>query len=498
VRPFHGSPSEGGSEILGRTPPELAVVTHGRLQRAVPKQISPATSSLWGQVRENLRSTLIILALAIAVRVAFMHLTGWDKGPLYFAEVERVARSLLTQNVFGNPYALPTGPTAHLAPVYPWLVSLLFRLFGTGGLGTLSVHLFNAVCASVQYALLVVLALACGLSPRVGILAGAVGALVPLHPLVEVHGWEASFVGMCWIAVLVFTIDWWRRCPASRLRAAFIGFCWGLLMLAAPSMLLVFLAVMTLYFLVVPHGTLGRAAIAVAAAGLVLLPWTIRNEKTFHHLFFIRSNFGLELSLSNHDGANPLFVLETRAPRDDNFFLRRHPAANPFEAQLIQQMGEANYHHERLKEAIQWIKTHPRAFLELTARRAGYFWFSTPWYRSLIQLPLVAAALVGLMRLFRVAPLAAWLFASCWLMFPLVYYFIFFDTRYAYPLNQSLLFLASFAFLDALKLVRRVVPGERERVPRTVLNIAAMCRARLLRLNPPGCLPFGRLSGRRL
>jgi len=479
VRPFPGSPSEGGSEILDRTPPELAFVTQGRLHRAVPKEISQATPSLRGQVRENLRSMLIILALAIAVRVAFMHFAGWDKGPLYFAEVERVARSLLTQNVFGNPYALPTGPTAHLAPVYPWLVSVLFRVFGTGGLGTLSVHLFNAVCASVQYALLVVLALACGLSPRVGILAGAVGALIPLHPLVEVHGWEASFVAMCWTAVLVFTIDWWRRSAASPLHAALIGFCWGLLLLAAPSMLLVFLAVMTLYFLVVPQSTLGRTAIAVAAAGLVLLPWTVRNEKAFHHLFFIRSNFGLELSLSNHDGASPLFVSETHAPRDNNFFLRRHPAANPFEAQLIQQMGEANYHHERLEEAMQWIKTHPRAFLELTARRAWYFWFSSPWYRSLIQLALVAAALVGLLRLFRVAPLAAWLFAACWLMFPLVYYFIFFDTRYEYPLNQSLLFLASFALLDALKLTNRVAPGERERSPRTVLNIAAMNGVRL-------------------
>lgn len=45
-------------------------------------------------------------------------------------------------------------------------------------------------------------------------------------------------------------------------------------------------------------------------------------------------------------------------------------------------------------------------------------------------------------------------------MFPLVYYVVFFDTRYGYPMNQSLLFLASFAFLHALKSIDRPAPGD--------------------------------------
>src|SRR5208337_4037263 len=114
------------------------------------------------------------------------------------------------------------------------------------------------------------------------------------------------------------------------LYAALVGFCWGLLMLAAPQMLLVFAAVVTLYFLVVPQGTLRRTSIAVAAAALATLPWMIRNEKTFHQLFFIRSNFGLELSMSNHDGANPLWVKEEQA----GFFERRHPGSSLWEVQL--------------------------------------------------------------------------------------------------------------------------------------------------------------------
>lgn len=401
------------------------------------------------KAHENRNAVLIILALGIAVRVAFIFLIGLDRRPLYFAELERVARNLVTQHVFGNPYALPTGPTAHLAPVYPWLLSVLFRVFGTGQLGTLSIFLFNAVCASAQFALLVVLALACGLSARVGILAGAVGAVLPLHPLVEITGWEASFVGMCWVAVLALTIHFWRRRPASSWYAALVGLCWGVLMLSAPQMLTVFAALLAVYLFVVPQSTLGATAIAVTAAVLVILPWVVRNERTFHKLFFIRSNFGLELSMSNHDGANPLFVKEMYGA--DTFFHRRHPAGNAQEAQLVQRMGEPNYSRWRFEEARQWIKTHPGAFIWLTARRIWYFWFSFPWYRSLIQFPLVAAALLGLIRLFRVVPLAGWLFASCWIVFPLIYYIVYFDTRYGYPMNQSFLFLASFLFLDARK-----------------------------------------------
>jgi hypothetical protein len=406
----------------------------------------------------NLRTALIILGVAIATRLAVIFAAGFGGGPLYFAEVERVANSLVTQHIFGNPYAVPTGPTAHLAPVYPWLVSLLFRLFGAGRLGALSVFLFNAASASVQYALLVVLALACGLSPRPGILAGAVGALFPLHPLVEVDGWEASFVGMCWVAVLALTLHWWRRSPASGLYAVLAGLCWGLLMLAAPQMLAVFAAVMILYFLVVPRGTLGRSALALSAAVLILLPWVIRNERTFGRLFFIRSNFGLELSMSNHDGAHPLLVQEMYSDGTNNFHKRRHPASSVPEAQLVQRMGEVNYNHWRFEEASQWIKTHPRAFLRLTAHRFWYFWFGFRWYKTLILFPLVLAALLGLIRLFRVEPLAAWLFAACWTMFPLVYYCVNFDSRYAYPMNQSFLFLASFLLFDTMKSGVRPAP----------------------------------------
>jgi len=268
----------------------------------------------------TLPPVVIIFALAFAVRVAFIFLAGLDRQPLNFGEVDRVAESIISRHVFGNPYALPTGPTAHLAPVYTWLVSLLFRLFGSESLRTVSVLTFNAACASGQYALLVVFAMVCRLSRRVGILAGGVGALVPLRPLVETRGWETSLTAFGLVAVLTLTMVWWRRHPVSAWYSALAGFCWGVLLLEAPQMLLVFAAMLAIYVFVVPNSTFLQAAIAILSVSLAILPWTVRNVRTFGHLFYIRSNFGLELSMSNHDGAGPVYMQEFGAVGAHNFF----------------------------------------------------------------------------------------------------------------------------------------------------------------------------------
>jgi hypothetical protein len=47
-------------------------------------------------------------------------------------EVEMIAESLARDGVFGNPYKLPTGPTSHAAPAYPYLLSAIYKAEGTG------------------------------------------------------------------------------------------------------------------------------------------------------------------------------------------------------------------------------------------------------------------------------------------------------------------------------------------------------------------------------
>src|SRR5262249_26822180 len=46
-------------------------------------------------------------------------------------EAGNIALSLCQGKGYGNLFRRPTGPTAWLAPAYPFLLSLIFRLFGT-------------------------------------------------------------------------------------------------------------------------------------------------------------------------------------------------------------------------------------------------------------------------------------------------------------------------------------------------------------------------------
>jgi hypothetical protein len=77
----------------------------------------------------------------------------------------------------------------------------------------------------------------------------------------------------------------------------------------------------------------------VLGVALACLPWTWRNYVTFHEIFFIRSNFGLELRLGNHDGA--VADMEVMDAREGDSM--RHPGNNQAEALLVRELGEMEY-----------------------------------------------------------------------------------------------------------------------------------------------------------
>jgi hypothetical protein len=47
---------------------------------------------------------------------------GWETG--------RIARSIASGQGFSSPFASGTGPTAWLAPIYPYLLAGVFKVFG--------------------------------------------------------------------------------------------------------------------------------------------------------------------------------------------------------------------------------------------------------------------------------------------------------------------------------------------------------------------------------
>src|SRR5271169_169767 len=88
-------------------------------------KIEPLFRSPWAMVSAALALRLVVMCVTYKIQLdpSLDHLAfGWETG--------RVARSIVTGNGFSSPYSEPTGPTALIPPVYPYLVAGVFKLFG--------------------------------------------------------------------------------------------------------------------------------------------------------------------------------------------------------------------------------------------------------------------------------------------------------------------------------------------------------------------------------
>ena len=413
-----------------------------------------------------------LLLLGVASRLAALKLLH-AQPILDFAESELIAKSIATHNLFGDPYKIPTGPTAHHAPIYPFLLSLIFRAFGYGAAGAMAMMMMNISFASLQYALLPLLGVITG-ATRASLVAAFLGALVPWRIYKDIR-WETSLTGLLLLLAVLATLRAWtppdrsgtasgarnnskEHSSAPRWNAAgyltsgdvLFGFSWGVLFLTCPSALSAFLIVLLLFAM--KRGW-KPAFWAATICGLTILPWCVRNYVQLGGFVFIRDNFPIEFHVSNNDFASPILtdnLVETR----DNFFYKMHPYSSEPEARLVAKEGELQYNREKLHEAMDWIRTHPRKFVVLTAERIVDFWIMPNKQRikSWAWVPIELLAIWGITILCKRNAAVGWVMLAIWAGFPLVYYFVQNDSRYHYPLDWSTFFLAAVA---AEQLVRK-------------------------------------------
>jgi hypothetical protein len=407
--------------------------------------------------RVSLRTLcLAIFSVALAVRLSGIFALElhhrWDVQ----AEWENIARNLASTGEFANPYPSPTGPTAHSAPAYPFLLSLVFRAVGTGPEGRLGCLILNAVLASLTYALLPLLSAVAGLPVLVGMAAAVLGAAVPprLFSELMVGAGGTQLRALAWIAMQVLTLYWFRGDAASPARWLAYGACWGAAFHVDPALLPV-----CLFWAGVlgwrarrqaGFGVVSGLLLLLIGLGLALSPWTLRNRKQLGAWMFIRSNLGLELATDNTDSALPMDPWEYTPIRLYEYrqLMSQHPYGSARERERIRAIGEVAYNRERLREALEWIRRNPRRFAVLSLQRFRYFWFYPgvgKRYRNVVLYPMVILAGWGLLRMLRRHRFAGLLFLGDWIAYPSTYYFIAVSGRYRYPMEWTILLLSCYA-----------------------------------------------------
>ena len=158
-----------------------------------PPAIQLAPDPAWSRIcarveRMSLwRLAAILFLIAFSVRIALVLGAHTYLSP-GVSETVNVARALASKGQFADAYRVNSGPTAHSLPLYPLLLSLIYRVFPVGPAAFFAQAVLGIFFACILYALLPLASRRFGMGVAVGALAGMAGALLPLNFWTEDKG----------------------------------------------------------------------------------------------------------------------------------------------------------------------------------------------------------------------------------------------------------------------------------------------------------------------
>ncbi|MGB9402580.1 MAG: glycosyltransferase family 39 protein [Candidatus Acidiferrales bacterium] len=441
-----------------------------------PELISNVTSgppALNRPVWQSLATiTLVALALRL-VAVRFLYTDTWndfENHLLFGFETGRIARSIAAGHGYANPMLVETGPTAWMTPIYPYLLAGVFKLFGIysekSALAILSVNsLFSAlICIPVFY----ITQRSFGRS--VAVAASWLWALWPYSIYIAgAFVWETCLSALLLAILFLWSLKLNEQPAPNHIWLGF-GMLWGLSALTNSSTLSLF-PFLTAWALSPLWKNRQRwfssAALATFGLILVLLPWQIRNYRTFHTPIPLRDNFWLEVWIGN-DGHTESW-LDSSA----------HPSINANALAEFVRLGEIPFMQEKRREALGFIARHPAQFLVTSLRRGIYMWTAfwnldpanleielhNPGNIYLTAL-LTIVMLIGLWQAFRTNRRAALPYALVLLIYPLVYYVTHPEIRYRHMIDPEIIVLAAVGLRFVVLEFRKDFPSLEPRLRR--------------------------------
>ena len=356
---------------------------------------------------------------------------------LEHVEPASVSLSLLHNGTFANAYCATSGPTAHTGPVYVWMLTPIFALFGEDTGAQLAIEVMSTVWAAAVYLMLPLLTETLGVGRAPGTFAGLLGALMPFNFWAETKGSFEQPVATFLLVLLFILLGRLVRVPKPNVAAMLPAVAVGSLLAITSSVMVLPLGVLALAAMLrlSRPDAMRLAALLAIGVTLVLLPWGYRNHVEMGKWIFTRSNFGLEFWLSNNDRATADYNTNI-----DRGIMEMHPATTLEQCAKLRAVGEVAFHAAAMRNAQEWVAANPQRFLALTAERAYLFW--VPKMRrpaqTLISLLLPAFGLAGLFLLFRRQPRAVWLLVGVALSYQVTFLFVQSFARYSYPVQWVL------------------------------------------------------------
>jgi hypothetical protein len=392
------------------------------------------------------------------------HVNRNDNG-LLGAESFTLARSLADGEGYANLMGPRSGPTAWIAPVLPALEAGL--LWACGGskdeVQEIVVLLQALTLVGTGVLVLALLQKTAGSGGTLVVWAGVgvfLGLLCCGHFYLAFQQTHDHWLVLLLLDVLIAWLSWGQ--PLHSLSAALAwGAFGGLCALVSPIVALVWVS------LALGAGwrrrTWVRLSVAVGMAGIVVLPWIVRNYLVFGRLIPIKSNLAFELYQSQV--VEPDGVLSSKA-------WKHHPyLAGEEERMAYRRSGEMAYVDQKWQQFRQAVEDHPADY----AVRLGWRFLATtlvyvpfdrteaqerPWSWWLCQLTyaLPFLSLLYLLVSARRQPLdpAMKMIMGAYLLYLAPYVAISYYDRYGFPLVGMKSLLVVWA---GSRLTRRVSLG---------------------------------------
>src|SRR6516164_5482287 len=112
------------------------------------------TSSRWHHIIHSPGWMVLVGFVVRVLYIALAHSYRFRTTDANFSfgwEIGRIAYSLANGHGFSSPFGGDTGPSAWTAPVYPYIVSIAFRLFGNYSLAaSFALLTFNSICGALS------------------------------------------------------------------------------------------------------------------------------------------------------------------------------------------------------------------------------------------------------------------------------------------------------------------------------------------------------------
>lgn len=245
---------------------------------------------------------LLPLLLLLALSLKLIHLADMRAAPIHDFPVMDAGyhHQWALSIVRGEP--ITDGLPYFRAPLYPWLLAILYKL---GGNNLIIPRLFQAFLGVFSLAILYRIGLLL-FSRAVALLAVLLGILYPLLTYYDGELLLTSLALFLDLSLILLLLEACRRRRAIWWAAA--GIVLGLAALARPN-ILIFAPAIPIWLSIARRGrfvrTVALPTLMVALSSLlVILPVTIRNAREGGERVFIAWQGGLNFYLGNHTGAD--------------------------------------------------------------------------------------------------------------------------------------------------------------------------------------------------